>query len=77
MRLITLTLAFILYLSPVISNEQSLPKLDDRNINQLLKEFKNNPKAYNQISKKSEFDFNSLKPFLHNNYWICYCLLNV
>ena len=65
MRLITLTLAFILYLSPVISNEQSLPKLDNENINQILKELKKNPKANQIANKENKFNFNSLKPFLH------------
>jgi len=64
-RLITLTLAFILYLSPVISNEQSLPKLDNENINQILKQLKKNPKDNQIANKESKFNFNSLKPFLH------------
>ena len=65
MRLIILTLAFILYFSPIISNEQSLPKLDNKNIDRALKEFKKIPLANQRLKKERGFDFNKLKPFIH------------
>ena len=66
MRLIILTLAFILYFSPIISNEQSLPKLDNKNKDRVLKELtKKIPKANQRLKKERGFDFNKLKPFIH------------
>ena len=65
MRLIILTLAFILCFNPIISDEQSLPKLDNKNIDQILKEFKKIQPTNQRLKKEQGFDFNTLKPFIH------------